>query len=117
MSVLLAGTCSTIGTTSLPCNNDAINVLKPSNSPEPEAGDNEDSVELNKYYVTLITEGNADTWYLATCVGKNNNGTYKMDHLIRVNKKSNLKWKNPTSPYITDMYPESILTWRLGCVQ
>ena len=61
---------------------------------------NEDSVELNKYYVTLITEGNTDAWYLATCVGKNNNGTYKMDHLFRVNKKSNLKWKNPTSPYI-----------------
>ena len=33
-----------------------------------------------------------------------------MDHLFRVNKKSNFKWKNPTSPYITDMYPESILT-------
>ena len=76
LSVLLAGTCSTIGTTSLPSNNNAINVLKPSNSPKPETGDKEDSVKLNKYYVTLITEGNMDTWYLATCVGKNNNGTY-----------------------------------------
>ena len=39
LSVLLAGTCSTNGTTSLPSNNDAINVLKPSNSPEPETGE------------------------------------------------------------------------------
>ena len=46
--------------------------------------------------------------YLANCVAINNNGTYKMDHLHRVNESLNLKWKNPGNPDIVDMMPEHI---------
>ena len=49
-------------------------------------------------YVKLIKEGSLDTWYIATCEGKNEDGTYKMDHLMRVQDGSNLKLKRPTKP-------------------
>ena len=40
---------------------------------------------------TLISEGSLDTWYIATCEGKNDEGSYKMDHLMRVRDGNNLK--------------------------
>ena len=60
-------------------------------------------------YATLIKEGLLDTWYIATCEGKNGDGTYKMDHLMRVQDGSNLKWKRPNKPYLLNLHSESIL--------
>ena len=36
-----------------------------------------------------------------------------MDHLHRVNKNCNLKWKNPSKPDIVDMKPEHIFECKL----
>ena len=65
-------------------------------------------VEGNQIYVTLWIEKNKYTWYIGHCIGNNNDGTYKIEHLHRVNKSSNLKWKNPTLPDISDVNPENI---------
>ena len=45
-----------------------------------------DEIAVGMYYVTLITEGKNDTWYIASCLEKHDNDRYKME--------SNLKWKN-----------------------
>ena len=48
------------------------------------------------FYVTLISEGSSDTWYIAMCEGKNDDGTYKMDHLMRVQDGRIFKVETPT---------------------
>ena len=35
-------------------------------------------------YATLISEGSSDIRYIATCEGKNDDATYKMDHPMKV---------------------------------
>ena len=75
---------------SLPTNADASLIVKAS-SPNMHEDKNEEVV-VGHCYATLITEGSSDTWYIASC--ENKNGTYKMDHLMRVEAGSNLKWKH-----------------------
>ena len=58
LGVLLAGNSSSLGSVSLPSNDDAIKVLKTSVDPEPEADEND--IMINQYYITLIAEGNVD---------------------------------------------------------
>ena len=69
-------------------------------------------IEVNQIYVTLWIEKNEHTGYIE-CIGNNSDGTYKIEHLHRVNKSSNLKWKNPTFPDISDVNPENILFIKL----
>ena len=57
---------------SLPTNTDALLIVGGS-SPNIQKEKNEDIMEGN-FYVTLISEGSSDTWYIATCEGKNNDG-------------------------------------------
>ena len=94
---------------SLPSNKDAEIVLSSSSSDPSTSGIQEDPIELNKYYVTLITEGDKDTWYIASCEAKNPDGTYKMEHLHRVQEGSNLKWKHPSRVDESDLYAASIV--------
>ena len=57
------------------------------------------------FYITLITERIINTWYVASC-----EWTYEMDHLTRVQKGSNLKWKHPSVRVDKDnLRPESIV--------
>ena len=56
-----------------------------------------------------MSEKSCNTWYVASCEGKNNNGTYKMDHFITVKTGDNLKWKHPLKPDFIDLYPASIV--------
>ena len=60
-------------------------------------------------YAKLIKERSLDTWYIATCEGKNEDGTYKMDHFMRVQDGSNLKLKRPTKPDLLNLHSEFIL--------
>ena len=53
-----------------------------------------DIVEVH-FYARLISEGSSDTWYIAICEGKNDDGTYKMEYLIRIQDGNNLKSKHP----------------------
>ena len=61
----------------------------------------------------LIKEGSLDLWYIATCEGKNDDGTYKMDHLMRVQDGSNLKWKHPSKPDLLNLHTDSILDCKI----
>ena len=92
---------------SLPTNADAALVVGAS-SFNMQKEKNAD-IEVGHFYATLIKEGLLDTWYIATCEGRNDDGTYKMDHLMRVQDGSNLKWKRPTKPDLLNLHSESIL--------
>ena len=72
----------------LSSNADAVNLL--SSSPESFI-ENEDFVQIGENYVPLIVEDNTNTWYIATCAKKNDDGTYVMDHLHRVDNVSDFK--------------------------
>ena len=93
---------------SLPSNKDAATVLS-SNSINPTPAYIEETMEVGKYYVTLITEGKVNTWYVASCEGKNSDGTYEMDHLTRVQRGHNLKWKHPARLDKVNLRAESII--------
>ena len=43
-------------------------------------------IEVNQIYVTLWIEKNKHTWYIEHCIRNNNDNTYKIEHLHRVNK-------------------------------
>ena len=66
---------------------------------------------MKMYYVTLITEGNVDAWYIASCEKQNTDGTYTMDHLTRVHEGSNLKWKCQVKPYKDNLKAQSIVEY------
>ena len=57
----------------------------------------------------IITEGKVNTWYVASCEGKNSDGTYEMDHLTRVQRGHNLKWKYPVRLDKVNLRAESII--------
>ena len=81
-----------------------------SNSTDPTlAYTEEDTIEVGKYYISLITEGKMNTWYVASCEGRNSDGTYEMDHLTRVHRGSNLKWKYPVRLDKVSLRAESIV--------
>ncbi len=74
-----------------PTNRDAEKALE-SNAVE-VATEADKEIEVAKYYATLISEGKCHTWYIASCENRNGNGTFQMDHLIRVQKGNDLTWK------------------------
>ena len=53
--------------------------------------DKNENIVVRHSYATLITEGSSETWYFASCEGENKDGTYRMDHLKRVEAVINLK--------------------------
>ena len=92
---------------SLPTNADAALVVGAS-SADIQKDKNEDFV-VGHCYATLIKEGSLDLWYIATCEGKNDDGTYKMDHLMRVQDRRNSKWKHPPKRDLLNLHLDSIL--------
>ena len=50
-----------------------------------------------------------NTWYVASCEEKTVDGTYEMHQLARVQKGSNLLWKQPTKVDNANMHPASIV--------
>ena len=90
----------------LPSNADAENLLSSSSN---YCIENEDSIQIGENYVTLIVEGNTNTWYIATCTKKNDDGTYEMDHLCRVDNYSDFRWKHPAKADFDNLKPESIV--------
>ena len=68
----------------LPTNSEAEQVLTVLNSScsKPSKLTLDEHLVIGKYYVTLITEGNLNTWYIASCEGRNDDQTYAMDHLV-----------------------------------
>ena len=97
-------------------NNQAANVILPSNnevlsslglaSSTPEE---DTEIKIGQYYVTLFVEGHTNTWYIASCEGKNADGTYEMHHLTRCQRGSNLKWKQPSRIDRENILPASIV--------
>ena len=104
--VLLGQNGQKVQEMNLPSNEESLTILGEKDNPI-EIQDTE--IEVNQIYVTLWIEENKHTWYIGHCIRNNNDGTYKIDYLHRVNRSSNLKWKNPTFRDISDVNPENIL--------
>ena len=92
----------------LPSNKDA-ELLFPSCHTDRSTEDNENDILVGMTYVTLVSEGDKNTWYLAACIEKHPDKTYTMEYLQRLQKSSNLKWKNPSNPEKDILKEESIL--------
>ena len=60
-------------------------------------------------YAKLISEGSSDTRYTATCEGKSDDQNYKMDHLMIVRDRNNLKWKQPPKSDLLNLHLNSIV--------
>ena len=87
---------------------DILKLLPSFETNQTETKDDEDEEEcISAGCVTLVCEGEVNTWYLATCIEEGD--TYKMEFLHRVDKNSNLTWKHPSKPDIATLQPESIL--------
>ena len=99
--------------TSLPTNAEASLVMENAYSSNMFQEKNDDNIMVGNYYVTLIMEGSTDTWYIASCEGINEDGTYTMDHLMRAEPGSDMKWKHPQKPDITDLHLASIVTCKI----
>ena len=50
-----------------------------------------------------------NTWCVASCEGRNSDGTYEMDHLKQVHRGSNLEWKHPVRLDKVNFQAESIV--------
>ena len=90
----------------LPSNANAENLLP--SSPN-YCIENEDSIQIDENYVTLIVESNTNIWYIATCTRKNDDSTNEMDHFHRVDNCSDFKWKHPAKADLDNLKPESIV--------
>ena len=77
---------------------------------------NDDTIKVGEYYVTLITEANKNTWYIASCEKKNPDGTYEMEHLTRVQTESDLKWRHPVRIDKINLQEESIVAYAVNGV-
>ncbi|CAB4063630.1 unnamed protein product [Lepeophtheirus salmonis] len=56
-----------------------------------------------------ILKGECNTWYIASCENRKDDGTFQMDHLVRVKKCNTLTWKYPRKPDTLDLHSASIL--------
>ena len=81
---------------SLPSNFEAEAVV--CSIPSKPKNNDQENIMVGKYYVTLMDENGKKLWYVACCEGRNEDGTYKMDHLVRAEKGKDCKWKYPTMP-------------------
>ena len=61
------------------------------------------------YGVTLWNEAGKLGWYIGCCTEVINGVLYKVEHIHRWTKDSNLKWRYPSKPDIKDVVPEQIL--------
>ena len=91
-------------------NKDAATKLLSQNSVDPTKAHNEEAlIKVGWYYITLMTEKKMNKWYIASCEGKNLDGTYEIDDLTRVQRGSNLKWKQPARINKINSQAESIV--------
>ena len=100
-------------TPSLPTNAEASLVMENAYSSNMFQEKNDDNIMVGNYYVTLIMEGSTDTWYIASCEGINEDGTYTIGHLMRAEPGSDMKWKHPQKPDITDLHLASIVMCKI----
>lgn len=87
----------------LPSNAGAVNLLPSSPNSCIENGD---SAHTGENYVILIVGDITNTWYIATCTKKNDNGTYVIDHIHRVHNCSDFKWKHLAKADLDNLKPE-----------
>jgi hypothetical protein len=108
LCALLSGNDPMSQYVTLPSNKDA-ELLVPSCHADRSTEDNESDILVGMTYVTLVTEGDKNTWYLAACIEKHSDETYTMEYLHRLQKSSNLKWKHPSIPERDILKAESIV--------
>lgn len=110
LCVLLSQNGKKVQEMDLPSNEEALTILQGKENP---IDIQHTEIEINQIYVTLWIEKNKHTWYIGHCIANNNDGTFRIEHLHRVNKSSNLKWKNPTFPDISDVNLENIFSYKI----
>ena len=98
----------------LPSNADTLNLLP---SSPISCIENENSVQIVENYVTLLVEGNTNTWYIATCTKKNEDDTYEMDHLQKMIICPDLNWKHPAKVIINQSQLLSVISMVSGKCQ
>ena len=104
---ILLGNNSPDQNTTLPTKRDAI-TIRQGNSSANDDGDDVPEFKLNKIYVTLWLDNKLPTWCLGYCISKNDDNSYRKEHLEWVKKWSNFKWKNPRVPETADIMAENI---------
>ena len=117
LCALLAGNDHAQKYVTLQSNNDVSLALSSSRSTgstgstnlQPADEEERTDIEVGHYYVTLFVEGTDNTWYITSCEGKNEDGTYEIHHLARCQKGSNLKWKQPSRLDEDNLWPASIV--------
>ena len=57
----------------------------------------------------MWNEGEVLKWYIGYCTKVINNDLFKVEHMQRCEKASNLKWKYPSKPDIQSVTLEQIL--------
>ena len=105
---LLSGNDPMSGYVNLPSNKDVLKLLPSCETNQPTGDEDEERISVGMMYITLVSEGDVNTWYLAVCT-EECSGTYNMDFLQRVDKSSNLIWKHPSKPDRATLRPESII--------
>lgn len=108
LCTLLAGKDVGSKFVTLPTNKDVAKVL-PSVSSSNASPVDDDMIEVGMMYVTLISEADKNTWYLASCVHIENE-RYEMEFFHRVKKSSNLKWKHPIRKDHENLFKDSIIS-------
>ena len=96
LCVLLGG-MSDRSITILPGNKDALAALKNGDGVVGVV-EEEAILVVNQICVTVWNEVNGKQWYIGYCTEVKENGTFLVEHVDRVKKNSNLKWKYPVSP-------------------
>ena len=95
---------------SLPTNKDVVKVLSSQSDDHHSSEQDTDAIEVGQNYITLIAEGDKNTWYLATCLKSMGDEQYEMEFLHRVAKSSNLKWKHPVRKDVDTLTKVSIIS-------
>lgn len=70
-------------------------------------------IVVDHCHATLISEESSETWYIATCKGKNDVRNYKIHHIMRVKDGKNLKWKNQPKPGLPNLHIDSIFECKI----
>lgn len=91
--------------TAMPTNSDALRILR-NIGQFPKVA--EKGLDCGQLCATLWNEGGVKTWYLGYCVEVLEND-FRVEHMHRIAKESNLKWRYPARPDIALVESDQIL--------
>ena len=93
----------------LPSNIDALKTLQPSENQVIEDVIDEPLITVNQICIALWIENGTRNWYVGYCKEVKENDTYVIEHLERVRRGCNLKWRYPTTEDIQVVEGDQLL--------